>query len=133
MGIVGGVLKGQMDAVKVFSDFVYLFSEDDSSESFIETVPDGVAAAVDGMLAVPVATDASPLRLHIELHDRRPPSLAITDGEDVAVLAWCPRGVTSHGSWLVDHGGCGGIQVLPLRASWMAARGWWPWLRAVVR
>jgi len=35
--------------------------------------------------------------------------------------------------WLVDHVGCGGIQQLPVRASRMAARGWWPWLRAVVR
>ena len=33
----------------------------------------------------------------------------------------------------VDHAGCGGIQQLPVRASRMAARGWWPWLRAVVR
>jgi hypothetical protein len=34
---------------------------------------------------------------------------------------------------LVDHAGWGGIQQLPLRASRMAVRGWWPWLRAVVR
>ncbi len=41
--------------------------------------------------------------------------------------------VTSQGSGLVDHAGWGGIQGLPLRASRIAARGWWPWLRAVVR
>jgi hypothetical protein len=92
MGIVSGVLRGQVDVVEIFSDFVYLFSEDDSSESFIETVPDGVAATVDGMLAVPVATDASPLRLRIELYDQQPPPRTVADGEDVAVLAWRPRG-----------------------------------------
>ena len=43
------------------------------------------------------------------------------------------RTVTSQGAWLVDHAGCGGIQQLPVRASRMAARGWRPWLRAVVR
>ncbi len=41
--------------------------------------------------------------------------------------------VTSHGARLVDHAGCGGIQQFPVSASRMAARGWWPWLRAVVR
>jgi hypothetical protein len=86
------VLQARLDAVDAFSDFVYLFSEDDSSDSFIETVPDGVAAAVDGMLAVPVATDAGPLRLSVELHDQRPPPQAAVAGEDVAVLAWHPRG-----------------------------------------
>jgi protein-S-isoprenylcysteine O-methyltransferase Ste14 len=34
---------------------------------------------------------------------------------------------------VADHAGCGGIQVLPVRASRMAASGWRPWLRAVVR
>jgi hypothetical protein len=42
-------------------------------------------------------------------------------------------GVTSHGCGLVCHAGWGGIQQVPLRASRMAARGWWPWLRAVAR
>lgn len=91
MGMVGGVLIGQLDVVEVFSGFVYLLSEDDSSE-FIETVPGGVAAAVDGILAVPVATDTSPLRLRVELHDQRLPPLAAATGEDIAVLAWRPRG-----------------------------------------
>jgi len=44
-----------------------------------------------------------------------------------------PWGKPGRGSWLVDHVGCGGIQAFPVRASRMAARGWWPWLRAVVR
>ena len=43
------------------------------------------------------------------------------------------KGNQSGVPWLVDHAGCGGIQALPVRASRMAARGWRPWLRAVVR
>jgi len=48
-------------------NFVYLWSEDDSSESVIEEVPNGVAAAMDGVLGVEVATDTSPLRVSVEL------------------------------------------------------------------
>lgn len=51
-----------------------------------------MAAAVDGMLAVPVATDASPVRVCVELHDQLPLPLEAGDGEDVAVLAWRPVG-----------------------------------------
>ncbi len=77
--------------VRAFSDFVYLFSED-SLAAPVEEVPDGVAAAVDGVLAVPVATDAGPVRVCVELHDRVPLPLGAGDGEDVAVLAWRPAG-----------------------------------------
>jgi hypothetical protein len=55
-------------------------------------VPDGLAAAVEGMLAVPVATDTSPLQVRVELHDRQPPPLEAGDREDVAVLTWRPLG-----------------------------------------
>lgn len=85
------MIRDRLDVVKVFFDFVYLFSED-SLASPIEEVPDGVAAAFDGMLAVPVATDTSPVRVSVELHDRLPPPLEAGDGEDVAVLAWRPAG-----------------------------------------
>jgi hypothetical protein len=90
--IVGSVLRDGLDVVEDFSGFVYLFSEDDSSESYIEQVPDGVAAAVDGMLAVPVATDAGPLQVVVELHDREPPLLEVGAGQDVAILTWRPAG-----------------------------------------
>lgn len=67
--------------------FVYLWSVDDSSESVVEEVPNGVAAAMDGVLGVAVATDTSPLRVRLELHDRPPPPpVALAAGEDVAVL-----------------------------------------------
>jgi hypothetical protein len=89
----GSVLRNRLEVVGEFSDFVYLFSADDSSASYIERVPDGVAAAVDGMLAVPVATDAGPLRVSLELHDREPPPLTAGAGEDVAVLTWRPAGL----------------------------------------
>jgi hypothetical protein len=85
------VLRGRLELVDEFSDFVFLFSEDDSSD-YIERVPDGVAAAVDGMLAVPVATDAGPLRVSVELHDREPPPLEAGAGKDVAILTWRPAG-----------------------------------------
>lgn len=85
------MIRDRLDVVKVFFDFVYLFSED-SLAAPIEEVPDGVAVAVDGMLAVPVATDTSPVRVSVELHDRLPPPLEMGDGEDVAVLAWRPAG-----------------------------------------
>jgi len=81
-----------MDVVEAFSDFVYLFTEADSPERPIEEVPDGVAAAVDGMLAVPVATDTGPLRVSLEWHDQKPPPLESGEGEDVAVLTWRPLG-----------------------------------------
>lgn len=71
-------------------NLVYLWSEDDSSESVIEEVPNGVAAAMDGVLGVAVATDTSPLRVRVELHDRRPPPLEAGAREDVAVLTWRP-------------------------------------------
>jgi hypothetical protein len=90
--IVGSVLRDRLDVVEDFSGFVYLFSEDDSSESYIEQVPDGVAAAVDGMLGVPVATDVGPLQVVVELHDREPPLLGAGAGQDVAVLTWRPAG-----------------------------------------
>jgi hypothetical protein len=89
---VGGVLRDRLNVVEVFSGFVYLFTEAESPESPIETVPDGVAAAVDGMLAIPVATDIGPLRLSIELHDQPPPPVEAGEGEDVAVLTWRPLG-----------------------------------------
>ena len=85
------MIRDRLDVVKVFFDFVYLFSED-SLAAPIEEVPDGVAAAVDGMVAVPVATDTSPVRVIVELHDRLPLPLEAGDGEDVAVLAWRPAG-----------------------------------------
>jgi hypothetical protein len=88
----GSVLRNRLEVVGEFSDFVYLFSADDPSASYIERVPDGVAAAIDGMLAVPVATDAGPLRVGVELHDREPPPLEAGAGEDVAVLTWRPAG-----------------------------------------
>lgn len=89
--MVGGVLQARLNVTDTFFNFIYLFSEDDSSE-FPETVPDGVAAAVDGVLAVPVATDAGPLRLSVELYDREPAPLPTVACEDVAVLAWRPAG-----------------------------------------
>jgi hypothetical protein len=84
------VLRDRLEAVETFSDFIFLFTEAEAPD--IETVPDGVAAAVDGMLAVPVATDTGPLRVIAELHDRQPPPLADGEGEDVAVLTWRPLG-----------------------------------------
>src|ERR1700691_1587736 len=92
MGIVGGVIRGRLDAVETFMNFVYLWSEYDAPESVIEEVPDGVAAAVDGVLGVAVATDTSPLRVRVELHDRQPPPVELAAGEDVAVLTWRPCG-----------------------------------------
>lgn len=81
-----------MEVVESFSDFVYLFTEADSPEGPIEEVPDGVAAAVDGMLAIPVATDAGPLRVSLEWHDREPPPAEAGEGEDAEVLTWRPVG-----------------------------------------
>jgi hypothetical protein len=37
------------------------------------------------MLAVPVATDAGPLRVSVELHGQQPSPLQDGEGEDVAV------------------------------------------------
>lgn len=91
-GSIGAVIQGRINVFETFSDFVYLFTEADSPEQNIEEVPSGVAAAVDGMLAVPVATDASPLRVSLEWHDREPPPLTTADGEDVAILTWHPLG-----------------------------------------
>lgn len=91
-GSIGAVLQRRMDVFEAFSDFVYLFTETDSPERTIEEVPSGVAAAVDGMLAVPVATDASRLRVSLEWHDREPPPLTAGEREDVAVLTWRPLG-----------------------------------------
>jgi hypothetical protein len=96
------MIRAQLDAVETFMNFVYLWSEDDSSESVIEDVPDGVAAAMDGMLGVAVATDASPLRVSVELHDRQPPPVELAAGEDVAVLTWRPCGTRLR---LADTGG----------------------------
>jgi hypothetical protein len=90
--IVGGVLRGRLDVVGVFSDFVYLFTEADSPEWLIGEVPDGVASAVDGMLAVPVATDTGPVRVSLERHDRNPPALEAGVREDIGVLTWRPVG-----------------------------------------
>lgn len=100
--IVGGVIRARLDAVETFLGFVYLWSEDDSSESVIEEVPDGVVAAMDGVLGVPVATDTSPLRVSVELHDRQPPPVALATGEDAAVLTWRPCGTRLR---LADTGG----------------------------
>jgi hypothetical protein len=76
---------------------------DDSSESLIEEVPNGVAAAMDGVLGVAVATDASPLRVGVELHDRQPPPIALAAGEDVAVLSWRPCGTSLRLADTVGH------------------------------
>jgi hypothetical protein len=84
-------------------NFVYLWSEDDSSESVIEEVPNGVAAAMDGVLGVAVATDTSPLRVRVELHDRQPPPVAPAAGEDVAVLTWRPCGTSLRLADTVGH------------------------------
>ncbi len=81
-----------MDVVEAFSDFVYVFSEAEAPAWPIEEVPDGVAAAVDGMLAVPVATDTGPLRVSLEWHDREPSARQAGAREDVAVLTWRPLG-----------------------------------------
>jgi hypothetical protein len=101
--IVGGVIRARLDAVETFMDFVYLWSEDDSSESVIEEVPDGVAAAMDGVLGVAVATDTSPLRVSVELHDRQPPLVALAAGEDAAVLSWRPCGTRLRLADTVGH------------------------------
>jgi hypothetical protein len=106
---VGGVIRGRLDVIEVFTGCFYLFSECDSPPAHIEEVPDGVAAAVDGMLAVPVATDTSPVRVSVELHDRPPPPLEAGDGEDVAVLDWRPAG------WLLTLGDNLGNEVEGLR------------------
>jgi hypothetical protein len=58
--IVGGVIRARLDAVETFMNFVYLWSEDDSSESVVEEVPNGVAAAMDGVLGVAVAALRQP-------------------------------------------------------------------------
>ena len=84
-------------------NFVYLWSGYDSPESVIEEVPDGVAAAVDGVLGVVVATDASPLRVSVELHDRQPPLVELAAGEDVAVLTWRPCGTRLRLADTVGH------------------------------
>jgi hypothetical protein len=84
------VLLDRIDVAAAFLDFVYLFTEAESP--VIEEVPGGVAAAVDGMLAVPVATDTGPLRVSLEWHDQEPPPLEAGEGEDVAVLTWRPLG-----------------------------------------
>jgi hypothetical protein len=81
------VIRARLDAVETFINFVYLWSEDDSSESVVEEVPDGVAAAMDGVLGVAVATDTSPLRVSVELHDQQPPPVELAAGEDVVVLS----------------------------------------------
>jgi hypothetical protein len=86
------VLRDRLDVVEEFSDFVYLFTEANAPDCLIEAVPDGVATAVDGMLAVPVATDTGPLRVSVELHDQQPAPLEDGEGEDVAVLTWRPLG-----------------------------------------
>jgi hypothetical protein len=83
------VLRDRLEAVEHFADFVYLFSD---AESSIAEVP-GVAAAVDGMLAIPVATDTGPLRVSVELHDQQPPPLQAGEREDVEVFtSWRPLG-----------------------------------------
>jgi hypothetical protein len=84
-------------------NFVYLWSEYDSSESVIEEVPNGVAAAMDGVLGVEVATDTSPLRVSVELHDQQPPPVALAAGEDVAVLTWRPCGTRLQLADTVGH------------------------------
>src|ERR1019366_5761148 len=69
----------------------------------------------------------------------RPPQSA--GAADLALSAWLlsPAQFLARlwqpvtGARLFDHAGCGGIQQLPLRASRKMARGWRPWLRAVVR
>jgi hypothetical protein len=101
--IVGGVIRARLDAVEMFMNFVYLWSEDDSSESVIEEVPNGVAAAMDGVLGVEVATDTSPLRVRVELHDQQPPLVALAAGEDVAVLTWRPCGTSLRLADTVGH------------------------------
>lgn len=84
-------------------NFVYLWSEDDSSESVVEEVPNGVAAAMDGVLGVAVATDTSPLRVSVELHDQQPPPVALAAGEDVVVLSWRPGGTSLRLADTVGH------------------------------
>jgi hypothetical protein len=101
--IVGGVIRARVDVVETFMDFVYLWSEDDSSESVIEEVPDGVAAAMDGVLGVALATDTSPLRVRVELHDQQPPPLELAAGEDVVVLTWRPCGTRLQLADTVGH------------------------------
>jgi hypothetical protein len=86
------VLRGRLAVTNTISDFLYLHSGAEVSESLVETVPNGVVTAVDGILAVPVATDAGPLQLRVELHDRRPPPLPVGAGDDIATLAWRPLG-----------------------------------------
>jgi hypothetical protein len=101
--IVSGVIRARLDAVETFMNFVYLWSEYDSPESVIEEVPDGVAAAVDGALGVVVATDTSPLRVRVELHDRQPVPVELAAGEDVAVLTWRPCGTRLRLADTVGH------------------------------
>ena len=84
-------------------NFVYLWSEDDSSESVVEEVPNGVAAAMDGVLGVAVATDTSPLRVRVELHDQQPAPVELAAGEDVVVLSWRPCGTRLHLADTVGH------------------------------
>jgi hypothetical protein len=84
------VLLDRIDVAEAFLDFVYLFTEAESP--VIEEVPGGVAAAVNGLLAVPVATDTGPLRVSLEWHDQAPPPLEAGEREDVAVLTWHPLG-----------------------------------------
>ncbi len=84
-------------------NFVYLWSEDDSSESVIEEVPNGVAAAMDGVLGVEVATDTSPLRVSVELHDQQPAPVELAAGEDVVALTWRPCGTRLRLADTVGH------------------------------
>lgn len=84
-------------------NFVYLWSEDDSPGSVVEEVPNGVAAAMDGVLGVAVATDTGPLRVSVELHDQRPAPVELAAGEDVVVLSWRPCGTRLRLADTVGH------------------------------
>jgi hypothetical protein len=97
------VIRARLDAVETFMNFVYLWSEDDSSQAVIEEVPNGVAAAINGVLGVTVATDTSPLRVSVELHDQQPPPMELAAGEDVAVLTWRPCGIRLRLADTVGH------------------------------
>ena len=50
-----------------------------------------------------VATDTSPLWVHVELHDRQPPPVELAAGEDAAVLTWRPCGTSLRLADTVGH------------------------------
>ncbi|MGH9070907.1 MAG: hypothetical protein ACRDX8_07045 [Acidimicrobiales bacterium] len=92
-----------LGAIEVSDWTLYLLGDEDADVEI--AMPNGVAAAADGVVSIFVGTDIGTLDVSVELREGAPGDVVIQDGDDVVEFAWRPVGdevVLQTTSWALE-------------------------------